>query len=166
MAEPGPTQLPEPLPEPLPEQRAHPRSGRSGVPPGSALGRRRLAAARVGRLATTTPTGRPHIVPCCFVLSGDTVYSAVDAKPKSSALLRRLDNVRANPAVSLLVDHYDENWSELWWVRVDGWAQVLHPGEATDRALAMLGEKYPQYGSVALTGPVISVLVTAWREWP
>jgi PPOX class probable F420-dependent enzyme len=128
--------------------------------------RARLGEARVGRLATVTPGGRPHLVPCCFVLFGDTVYSAVDAKPKRTAALRRLDNIRANPAVSLLVDHYDEDWSTLWWVRADGTARVLDHGGEADAALALLRRKYPQYGDVALTGPVIALEVAAWRAWP
>ena len=90
--------------------------------------RRRVGAARVARLATVTVDGRPHIVPCCFALrrapvtggSREVVYSAVDAKPKSTTALRRLDNLRANPHAALLVDHYSDDWSTLWWVRVDG----------------------------------------------
>src|ERR671910_394708 len=81
--------------------------------------RRRVFEARVGRLATGTAAGRAHLVPCCFMLDGDTVFSAVDAKPKSTLALRRLDNLRAHPAASLLVDHYSDDWSQLWWVRLD-----------------------------------------------
>src|SRR5947209_988633 len=82
--------------------------------------RQRMREARVGRLATVTGEGRPHVVPCCFVLAGDAavVYSAVDGKPKSTLQLRRLANIRANPYASLLVDHYADDWSALWWVRV------------------------------------------------
>src|SRR5688500_8117043 len=87
--------------------------------------RRRIDEARVGRLATVTPEGAPHVVPCCYVLAGETVYSAVDGKPKSTLALRRLANVMAHPATSLLVDHYDDDWSALWWVRLDGSARVL-----------------------------------------
>src|SRR5690606_37163913 len=79
--------------------------------------RARVAAARVGTLATVTRDGRPHVVPCCFAVDDDTVWSAVDAKPKSTLALRRLENVRANPAASLLVDHYEDDWTRLWWVR-------------------------------------------------
>src|SRR5262245_7024480 len=102
------------------------------------------AAARVGRLATVTPTGRPHIVPCCFALLDDTVVSAVDAKPKSTLALRRLDNLRANPAAALLVDHYDDDWAALWWVRLDGRAHVVDNNAARATALAALRDKYPQ----------------------
>jgi PPOX class probable F420-dependent enzyme len=78
-----------------------------------AAARRRLANARVAHLATITSDGQPHVVPCCFVLHADTVYSAVDAKPKSTLALRRLDNLKANTAASLIVDHYDEDWTSL-----------------------------------------------------
>jgi PPOX class probable F420-dependent enzyme len=125
-----------------------------------------LAQARVGRLATVTPDGRPHIVPCCFVLAGEILYSAVDAKPKSTLSLRRLDNVRAHGAVSLLVDHYDENWDDLWWVRVDGTAVVREDGVGRDDAIAALTTKYRQYRSAVPPGPVIAVRVGNWRWWP
>ncbi len=128
--------------------------------------RRRVAEARVGRLATVRPDGRPHLVPCCFVLDGDTVYSAVDGKPKSTLALRRLDNLRATGRASLLVDHYDEDWSELWWVRVDGAGRVVDTGPERSGALAALATKYEQYHRVALAGPVIAVDVERWVGWP
>src|ERR671935_2729089 len=96
--------------------------------------RNRVAAARVARLATVDARGRPHLVPFCFVLDGEELLSAVDAKPKATQRLRRLENVRANPAVSVLVDHYEEDWSRLWWVRVDGRAEVVESGGAADKA--------------------------------
>lgn len=128
--------------------------------------RRRLAHARVGRLATVTPAGRPHIVPCCFVLHGDRIYSAVDAKAKSTLALRRLDNIRAHGQVALLVDHYDEDWDELWWVRVDGTAQVWGTGPERAVALDTLAAKYHQYRMTTPPGPVIGVDITRWRSWP
>lgn len=128
--------------------------------------RRRLAGARVGRLATVTPQGQPHIVPCCFALEGNRIYSAVDAKPKSTLALRRLDNIGAHPEVTLLVDHYDEDWSELWWVRVDGTALVSESGPRRTVALEALAAKYRQYRVSAPPGPVISVAITRWRSWP
>ena len=94
--------------------------------------RARFAAARVARLATAGPDGRPHLVPMVFAVEADTVYSAVDAKPKATSRLRRLANIAANPAVALLVDHYDDDWSRLWWVRADGSARLLDPED--DRA--------------------------------
>ena len=89
--------------------------------------RQRFAAARVARLATADAAGRPHIVPVTFAVDGDVVYTAVDAKPKQSTALKRLANVAANPAVALLVDHYADDWNELWWVRADGTGRVVDP---------------------------------------
>ena len=90
--------------------------------------RRRFAAARVARLATADAAGRPHIVPITFAVDGDVVYSAVDAKPKRRTALKRLANIAANPAVALLVDHYADDWNELWWVRADGTGTRGRPG--------------------------------------
>src|SRR5262245_38186096 len=100
--------------------------------------RRRVAEARAGRLATVTPSGLPHIVPCCFVLEGDTVYSAVDHKPKSTLGFARLDNLRATGVASLLVDHYEEDWTRPWWVRLDGTGRVEEGGDIRERALGLL----------------------------
>jgi PPOX class probable F420-dependent enzyme len=128
--------------------------------------RARLAAARVARLGTVTAEGRPHLVPCCFALEGDTAYSAVDAKPKTTVALRRLANLRAHAAASLLVDHYDEDWSGLWWVRVDGAGRVVDHGPERDRALAALAAKYEQYRREPPPGPVVALDITTWRAWP
>ncbi|MGH2946477.1 MAG: TIGR03668 family PPOX class F420-dependent oxidoreductase [Solirubrobacteraceae bacterium] len=122
----------------------------------------RVAAARVGRLATVTADGRPHVVAVCFALAGGRIYTAVDAKPKSTRALRRLENVRATGRASLLVDHYEEDWSKLWWVRVDGRAEVLsESGAAIDALIA----KYPQYRAQPPAGPVIALTPEAWRTW-
>lgn len=133
-----------------------------------ATARDRVARARVARLATVTAQGRPHLVPCCFALApgGDALYSAVDAKPKSTLALRRLDNLRAHPAASLVVDHYEEDWSALWWVRVDGDGEVLTQGQERDGALALLAAKYPQYRRTPPPGPVIALRGLRWRSWP
>lgn len=129
--------------------------------------RLRLTAARVGRLATVTPEGTPHIVPCCFAVVGDALVSAVDGKPKSTTALRRLDNVRAHPGVTLLVDHYDDaDWSQLWWVRVDGMARVVTDGAEREGALDTLATKYPQYRTLRPPGAVIVIEHLAWRAWP
>jgi len=125
----------------------------------------RLATARVARLATTDPDGRPHLVPIVFAVDGDTLYSAVDSKPKRSRRLRRIENARARPDVTLLVDHYEEEWGELWWVRVRGRARVLDGGPEHDRALALLAEKYPQYRADPPAGPVLAVDVDEVRTW-
>jgi PPOX class probable F420-dependent enzyme len=121
--------------------------------------------ARVARLATTDPDGRPNLVPICFVLEDDVVYSAVDEKPKRTKRLRRLDNIRARPAVTVLVDHYDDDWGRLWWIRVRGRARVLDEGEERGRALALLAAKYPQYRDEPPDGAVLAVDITDVREW-
>jgi PPOX class probable F420-dependent enzyme len=126
----------------------------------------RLSAARVARLATTDPDGRPHLVPIVFALAGDTLYSAVDRKPKRSRTLRRIENARARPDVTVLVDHYDEDWRLLWWIRLRGLARVLDDGAERDRALEVLAEKYPQYRTDPPDGPVLAVDVTEVRRWP
>ena len=126
-----------------------------------AIAEERLALARIGRLATVTAAGRPHVVPVCFVLSGGRIFSAVDAKPKATAELARLENVRATGRASLLVDHYEEDWSALWWVRVDGAAEVIE----SDAAIDALAEKYEQYRSARPAGPVIAIEPERWRSW-
>jgi len=126
---------------------------------------RRLTAARVARLGTTDPDGRPHLVPIVFALDDDTLYSAVDRKPKRSSKLRRIENARARPDVTILVDHYEDDWDQLWWIRLRGRARVLDGGDERDRALALLQEKYPQYRTDPPGGPVLAVDVTDVREW-
>jgi PPOX class probable F420-dependent enzyme len=127
--------------------------------------RRRFASARVARLATIRADGRPHIVPLCFVLDNDTLVSVVDGKPKRSADLLRLANVRAHDAVSLLVDHYDDDWTRLWWVRVDGVAEVVVAGAEHRDAIQQLAAKYPQYQVTPPSGPVLRVTVTGVAHW-
>jgi len=124
----------------------------------------RFGAARVARLATTDADGSPHLVPVVFALVGETVWTAVDAKPKTTTALRRLDNVRAHPAVSLLVDHYADDWATLWWVRADGVATVLDVDEGR-AGLDALTAKYPQYQENPPPGPVLRVDVTRWVSW-
>lgn len=126
---------------------------------------RRVDSARVGRLATAGSDCRPHLVPVCFVLDGDVLYSAVDTKPKSTRALRRLANVERNPKVSLLVDHYEEDWRKLWWVRLDGEGSVLRSGPEFDRALKLLTAKYPQYQESPPPGPVLAVLIERSSSW-
>jgi len=120
----------------------------------------------VARLATCGPDGRPHVVPLVFAVDGDRVYSAVDHKPKRSNDLRRLANLRGNPAAALLVDHYDDDWTTLWWVRVDGPARVVTDAGERERAVRLLTAKYEQYERVPLPGDVIAIDVTSWRAWP
>ena len=132
--------------------------------------RARFVEARVARLATADATGRPHLVPIVFALVGDDLYSAIDLKPKehvgAAGRLRRLDNIRANPAVSALVDHYAEDWQQLWWARADGTARIVEAGEAeASRAIAALSERYTQYRDAVPPGPVIVVAVGRWSGW-
>lgn len=130
----------------------------------AAEARRRFAAARVARLATVDTGRHPHLVPIVFALAGETIYSVVDAKPKRTRELRRLQNVRSSPRVSVLVDHYDDaDWSALWWVRADGAARVLELAEPEARAaVELLTERYPQQRAV---GPVLAIDVERWSGW-
>lgn len=127
--------------------------------------RARFAAARVARLATADERRVPHIVPITFALDGDRIVTAIDAKPKRSGPLRRLENVHANPRVCVLVDGYDDDWSRLWWARADGRAEIVEEGPDLARALALLRDRYPQYRSVPITGPAIVVTVERWSGW-
>ncbi len=145
-----------------------------------AAGRILVARARVGRLGTVTAEGRPHLVPCCFAMVGDTIVSVVDGKPKSTGQLRRLDNIRAQPAASLLVDFYSDTWSQLWWVRVDGRARVLESGDPVsddpasgdpqsggeyEVGVDALVEKYPQYQADRPTGALIVIEIDRVTGW-
>jgi PPOX class probable F420-dependent enzyme len=125
--------------------------------------RERFATARVARLATADSACRPHLVPVAFALAGETIYSAVDTKPKRTTALRRLANVRENPAVALLADHYEEDWGALWWARADGRGRVLNPSDPeAGRAVALLRERYPQQRAA---GEVLAVDVERWSGW-
>lgn len=136
---------------------------------------------RVARLATSTPDGIPHLVPVVFAVShdrrtdtaadpgagagADVVYTAVDAKPKTTQRLRRLTNIANNPQVSMLVDHYADDWTQLWWIRADGVAAIHRDGEVLRTGYQLLRAKYAQYQSVPLNGPVIAVTVRRWSSW-
>jgi len=125
----------------------------------------RFDTRRVVRLATVDASGRPHLVVTTFALSGSTVYLVVDEKPKTTRDLKRLRNIRANPGVALLADHYDEDWTRLWWVRADGRAVIVEDPEVAAQALGLLAERYPQYRASRPGGPVIAVTVDAWTGW-
>jgi PPOX class probable F420-dependent enzyme len=131
----------------------------------TATARDRLARAPVGRLATIDPDGRPNLVPFCFALEGETLYTAVDEKPKRSRRLQRVENIRLRPPVTVLVDHYEEDWSRLWWVRLRGKGRVLGETDERDRALALLTAKYEQYRVQPPSGPVIAIDIEEWRGW-
>lgn len=135
------------------------------------------ATAPVARLATLRPDGTPRLVPITFVLVDGLVCSIVDdVKPKRSTRLARLDDVGRDPRAAVLVDHYSPDWTQLWWVRIDGTARVLHgpsgdpAGRPDDiglwtRALDALARKYPQYGARSLTGPMLVLTPAAWAGW-
>jgi PPOX class probable F420-dependent enzyme len=124
----------------------------------------RFATARVARFATVDENGRPHLVPIVFAVEGQRIYHVVDAKPKRTTALRRVENVRSNPRVSALVDHYDDgDWDALWWARADGLARVLDPDEAeAAHAVELLAVRYPQQRAA---GAVVAIDVERWSGW-
>jgi len=127
-----------------------------------------LRSARSGHLATADAKGRPHVIPVCYVFDGEAIYSVLDAKPKSTPLrqLRRVRNILANPQVSLVVDHYEEDWSRLRYVLVSGEAGLLEAGEEWSRAIVLLREKYPQYRDMNLDeSPVIKITPVRFTPW-
>lgn len=128
----------------------------------------RFAAAPVAVLGTLGPSG-PRLVPVTFVLDpaldGDVVRTAVDGKPKRTARLARLDDIARDPRVSLLVQHWDEDWSRLWWGRADGEARVSEDAAELAATTAALRAKYRQYTEVPVTGPVIVTAVFRWSSW-
>ncbi len=126
--------------------------------------RKRFATSPVARLATVSARSRPHVVPIVFVVAGEVIYTSVDAKPKTTTALRRLDNIAANPAVAVLVDRYGDDWTQLWWARADGDARIAEPDEAA-AAIRRLTEHYPQYERQPPPGPVIAIDVARWSGW-
>jgi PPOX class probable F420-dependent enzyme len=127
-----------------------------------------LRSARTGHLATADAKGRPLVVPVCFVFDGQAIYSVLDAKPKTTPLrqLRRVKNILANPQVSLVVDHYEEDWDKLQYILVSGDAELLESGEEWALAIAMLREKYPQYQAMDLDqNPVIKITPVRYSPW-
>ena len=127
--------------------------------------RRLFGDARVAVLGTLDVAGGPHLVPVTFVVDGGSVWTAVDDKPKSAAQLRRHANIRADPRVSLLAQHWDEDWTGLWWVRADGTATLSDTRATVERIAGLLRRKYVQYDQVGVRGPVIEVAVHRWRGW-
>jgi PPOX class probable F420-dependent enzyme len=127
--------------------------------------RRRLAEARVGRLATADAGGVPHVVPFVFALDGDTVYWAVDEKPKRSRAIKRLANIQANPNVEVVVDRYAERWDRLWWVRATGPARIVQEEGEEERARVLLAAKYRQYRRQPPQGPVVAIEVARLTWW-
>jgi PPOX class probable F420-dependent enzyme len=141
----------------------------------------RLASVPVVHLATADAAGRPHVVVATFApdfgadpgagsgagpgTGGDRLYTAVDAKPKTTRDLRRLRNIHENPRVAVLADHYEDDWTRLWWVRADATAEIVEDPDAMARPIALLRERYPQYREAPPEGPVIAIAVERWSGW-
>ncbi len=123
------------------------------------------AQSRVARLATLDDTGHPHVVPVCYATDGRAYYSAIDAKPKRRPAdrLRRVRNIRTNPRVALLFDHYEEDWRQLRWVLVQGQAELLSTGPEWEAARGLLEAKYPQYATLPLPEGGLMIKITPER---
>ena len=125
-----------------------------------------LEGERVARLATADASGKPHVIPICFVAEGDTVYFTIDEKPKTGMPLKRLSNMQANPQVALVVDHYEENWSRLGWLMLQGRAEILVSGDEHDRAQASLRGRYRQLGAMRIESlPVVAIRIERATSW-
>jgi PPOX class probable F420-dependent enzyme len=127
--------------------------------------RRRFASSPVARLSTVRPDGAPHVVPVVVAVVGDLVYTAVDHKPKRTSRLQRLANLRSEPRCALLVDHYEDDWSRLWWVRADGVATVLDAPPEGHPGLVALTQRHVQYQRRSPSGPLVEIAVGAWSGW-
>ena len=124
-----------------------------------------FAAAAVARLATVRSDGAPHVVPVCFAIAAGTIYTAVDGKPKRTPDLARLANIAAEPRVALLADRYEDDWTRLWWVRVDGEARLVTAADERARALDALAAAYVQYAEAPPQGAVIAVTPRRFSGW-
>ena len=126
----------------------------------------------MARLATADAQGTPHLIPICFTYDGNHFYSVLDRKPKRASLanLKRVRNILSNPAVALVLDHYEEDWARLWYVLVTGTAQIIQydgqEGEEHQRAIALLRQKYPQYRDMDIDqNPVIKITPLRTTSW-
>ncbi|MET8877873.1 TIGR03668 family PPOX class F420-dependent oxidoreductase [Nocardia sp. NPDC004604] len=128
------------------------------------VARERFIAEPVARLATVSADLHPHLVPIVFAVADDIIYTAVDAKPKTTTALRRLANIAANPSVAVLADHYSDDWTQLWWTRADGIARIADDSEAL-LAQQLLTARYPVYLTQPPPGPVIAIDVVRWSGW-
>lgn len=129
---------------------------------------RLLETAGVGHLATAGAEGAPHVIPVCFTTDGRCIYSVLDQKPKRAPLtrLRRIRNIQANPQVALLIDHYEEDWTRLWYLLVSGTAELLVEGDERVQAIGMLRDKYQQYRVMDIDpNPVIKITPTRVVSW-
>ncbi len=130
----------------------------------------RFAEARVARLATVAEDGSPRLVPITFALVGepgaaDVIFTAVDHKPKATTALARLQRIEREPRVSLLVDDYTGDWTNLWWVRVDAFAEVLTAGTEWETGIVFLQRRYEQYRRNPPSQAVIRMVVGQWSGW-
>ena len=129
---------------------------------------RLIRSARTAHLATSDKSGQPHVIPICFVYDGKCFYSPIDEKPKRTvpSKLKRLKNIRENPKVALVIDHYDEDWRKLAYVLVFGKARILQSGEKHRNAVQLLRKKYPQYRSMAIDArPMIAITANRIVSW-
>ena len=131
----------------------------------AARARRLLSESMVAHLATVDVDGKPHVVPICFALDGETILFAVDGKPKRTTDLQRLRNIARNPHVAVLADHYEDEWERLWWVRADGLARVLEDRDVAERAIDQLSERYSQYRAKRPGGPVVAIKIERMSGW-
>jgi PPOX class probable F420-dependent enzyme len=128
-----------------------------------------LARTRVGRLATADSAGQPHVIPIVFATDGQRLYTPLDKKPKRVApsQLKRVRNLLENPKLAFVVDHYDEDWTQLAWVLVKGTGKVVESGEAHATGVRLLEQKYAQYERMPLKGRPLIVItpsqVTSWK---
>ncbi|MYF26776.1 MAG: TIGR03668 family PPOX class F420-dependent oxidoreductase [Acidimicrobiia bacterium] len=126
---------------------------------------RLLGEARSATLGTVDEKGQVHLVPIVFAFQDGMIYTAVDAKPKTTHRLKRIRNIESNPRVSVLVDYYHDDWERLWWIRLDGKARIVESGPARTSALLLLAEKYPIYVDQPPPGPAIVIEVETIRSW-
>jgi len=127
-----------------------------------------IASARLGRLATADGTGQPLVLPICYAWDGEALVSAIDAKPKRAGVLKRVRNIRENPKVSVVIDHYDEDWRHLRWVIIQGLAEILTAGRDFAAGIDLLLTKYPQYRVMELSrdsGTMIKVRPGKVLQW-
>ncbi len=129
-----------------------------------------LESARHGYLSTASIAGEPHLQPVVFQALDDSIYIAIDEKPKTTLHLRRLTNIEENPQFALLIDHYDDDWSRLWWILLRGPADVLWPdqwdADEAARVFAALRAKYPQYEPMSLEQrPLLRLRPTRITRW-
>ena len=128
--------------------------------------RNRFEESDVGVLATVNDDGSPHLVPITFALTENTLVTGVDHKPKRTPSLKRLANIRRNPRVSVLVQHYAPDWSTLWWARADGTATLIEPDDRRHRVPAeLLAKRYEQYRDSPIRGHIIEIEIERWSEW-